>query len=149
MNARDFFTDEEQAEIEEAITAAEKITSGEIRIHLENSCKEDIMDHSAWIFEELEMHETSQRNGVLIYLAVVDKKFAILGDVGINEKLGEDYWKSLKDEMAADFKAGKFKEGLIHAASQIGNSLTAYFPKSDSDKNELPNDISFGEDRTA
>lgn len=149
MSARDFFTDSERQEIELAITDAEKITSGEIRIHLENSCKEDILDHAAWIFEELEMHETENRNGVLIYLAVDDKEFAILGDIGINEKLGENYWESLKDVIKAFFAEGKFKEGLIHSAKHIGNSLTAHFPKGSNNKNELPNDISFGDDKKA
>jgi len=149
MSARDFFTAAEKAEIETAISKAEEITSGEIRIHLENTCKEDVLDHAAWIFEELEMHETEQRNGVLIYLAVSDKKFAILGDTGINEKLGEAYWEGLKKEMVKEFTNGNVKEGLIHAASHIGKSLTAHFPKSEIDKNELPNDISFGEDKKA
>ncbi len=149
MTARDFFTSEEKTEIETAITKAEEITSGEIRIHLENTCKENILDHAAWIFEELEMHTTQLRSGVLIYLAVNDQKFAILGDTGINEKLGENYWEKLKNDMASDFKAGKFKEGLIHAVSQIGQDLTTHFPKTSEDQNELLNDISFGEDEKA
>lgn len=149
MSARDFFNSAERTEIEQAISKAEEVTSGEIRIHLENTCKEEVLDHAAWIFEELEMHETSERNGVLIYLAVEDKKFAVLGDIGINEKLGENYWEGLKDEMQEKFKKGEFKEALTHAAAHIGQSLTAHFPKTDSDQNELPNDISFDDDLKA
>ena len=149
MAARDFFSDEERAEIEAAITDAEKITSGEIRIHLENSCSEDIMDHSAWIFEELEMHKTKERNGVLIYLAVEDSIFSILGDAGINHKVPDDFWESLKSELADNFKKGKFKEGLIQAVSSMGEDLKAHFPRKDEDKNELPNTISFGDDEKA
>ncbi len=147
MSARDFFTEEEREEIENAINEAEKVTSGEIRVHLENTCDEKILDHTAWIFEELEMHKTERRNGVLIYMAVEDKTFAIIGDAGINQKVPKGFWKNTKDEMRAAFKEEKFKEGLIEAILSIGTDLKAHFPIQEDDTNELPNTISYGDDK--
>ena len=146
MSAREFFTEEERAEIENAITEAEKVTSGEIRVHLENTCDEKILDHTSWIFEELKMHATEKRNGVLIYMAVEDKTFAIIGDAGINELVPTDFWENIKDEMRAAFKQDRFKEGLVEAIRSIGIDLKAHFPIQEDDENELPNTISYGDD---
>ena len=146
MSAREFFTQEERAEIENAISEAEKVTSGEIRVHLENTCDEKILDHTSWIFEELEMHATEKRNGVLIYMAVEDKTFAIIGDAGINELVPADFWENIKEEMRAAFKQDRFKEGLLEAVNSIGIDLKVQFPIREDDENELPNAISFGDD---
>ncbi|HCY45123.1 MAG TPA: hypothetical protein DHU89_00465 [Flavobacteriales bacterium] len=146
MSAREFFTEEERAEIENAITEAEKVTSGEIRVHLENTCDEKILDHTSWIFEELKMHATEKRNGVLIYMAVEDKAFAIIGDAGINLLVPTDFWENIKDEMRAAFKQDRFKEGLVEAINTIGLDLKAHFPIQEDDENELPNTISYGDD---
>mgnify|MGYP001009120463 CR=1 FL=1 len=94
-----FFTSEEKAEILAAVKTAELETSGEIRVHIENNCAEDVLDRAAYIFEKLEMHKTELRNGVLFYVAVKDKKFAILGDAGINAKVSTDFWNNTKETM--------------------------------------------------
>lgn len=93
MNVQDYFSDENKLQIANAIRVAELNTSGEIRLHVEKHCKEEVLDRAAYIFEKLEMHKTQLRNGVLFYLAVEDKKFAILGDAGINQKVAEDFWE--------------------------------------------------------
>jgi len=144
MTARDLFSESERAEIENAIAEAENVTSGEIRVHLENSCDEDILDHSAWIFEELEMHKTEKRNGVLIYLAVMDREFTIIGDAGINEKVPQGFWDKATDEVITHFKQGEYKDGLIAGIKRIGADMVKHFPVSEGDKNELSNKISFG-----
>ncbi|MFK7755734.1 MAG: TPM domain-containing protein [Flavobacteriales bacterium] len=146
MGPRDLFTEEERAEIEQAIDRAEKVTSGEIRVHLENTCDEDILDHSAWIFEQLEMHKTEKRNGVLIYLAVADREFTVIGDAGINEKVPAGFWDKTSDIIISYFKEGDFKGGLIAGIECIGEDLKAHYPIGKKDKNELPNTISFGDD---
>ena len=92
MNAANFFTKIQKEQIKTAVAEAENNTSGEIRVHIDNHCKEDVMDRAAWWFGKLEMQKTEQRNGVLFYLAVKDHKFAILGDMGINAKIADDFW---------------------------------------------------------
>ncbi len=146
MSARDFFAEDERAEIEKAISEGEKRTSGEIRVHLENHCDEKILDHAAWIFEELEIHKTERRNGVLIYIAVEDKTFAILGDAGINEKVPEGFWDKTRDQLQERFSQGEFKEGVIQAIETISSDLTAHFPIEANDVNELPNEISISDE---
>ncbi len=140
----DIFNDEAQEVMEEAIRTAELNTSGEVRIHIDNKCKEDLMDRAAFIFEELEMHQTELRNGVLFYFVLQNKKFAILGDGGINAKVPETFWDDIRDEMAELFKEGKFVEGLTHGVKRAGEQLKTFFPYQSDDINELPNEISFG-----
>jgi uncharacterized membrane protein len=144
VTARDFFTQEEQDDIKLAIMNAELDTSGEIRVHIESVCKGDVLDRAAFIFKKLGMAKTVQRNGVLIYLAVRNRKFAILGDKGIHNTVPPDFWDNIKLKMLDYFRDEKFCEGLIYAISEAGSHLKQYFPHSKDDINELPDDISFG-----
>jgi uncharacterized membrane protein len=144
LKSSDFFTTEQKAAILHAIGQAELNTSGEIRVHIEKSCDGDVLDQAAYIFKKLKMHETAQRNGVLIYLALNDKKFAILGDAGINSKVPEGFWDKVKDEMAHHFRIGAFAEGLTVGIERTGEKLKSFFPLLPDDTNELSNDISFG-----
>ena len=142
--AKDFFSREEINEIKAAIAAAENHCSGEIRLHLENHCKEDLMDRAAYIFEQLEMHKTKLRNGVLFYLAIEDHQFAILGDVGINQHVPEGFWDEVRDLMQSEFRKGNHKLALIEGIKMSGMKLKEFFPLADDDKNELSDEISFG-----
>ena len=144
MNAVNFFSREEKELIKSAVKEAELNTSGEIRVHLDNHCREDVMDRAAWWFGRLDMHKTQQRNGVLFYLAVKDRKFAILGDAGINAVTPEDFWDSIKEHMAEQFAQGKFSEGLKEGILMAGKALKEHFPHQDDDVNELSDEISFG-----
>jgi len=143
--AKIFFTQEQKNSIVKAVKDAELQTSGEIRVHIDKRCKENVLDRSAFIFKKLEMHKTELRNGVLFYIAYKDKKFAILGDVGINAKVEEHFWDNIKEEMGKFFKADDFAQGLTRGISMAGEKLKTHFPyKEGEDINELPDDISFG-----
>jgi len=144
MNAINFFSKEEKALIKSAVKEAELNTSGEIRVHVDNHCREDVMDRAAWWFEKLEMQKTQQRNGVLFYLAVKDHKFAILGDAGINAVTSDDFWDKIKEKMLTSFNDGKFATGLQDGILMAGEQLKEHFPYQDDDVNELSDDISFG-----
>lgn len=143
--ARDLFTEEQQQQIVAAVKEAELNTSGELKVHIERKCKEDVLDHAAFMFDELEMQKTELRNGVLIYLAVEDKKLAILGDAGINIKVPKDFWDTTRDFMINHFKEGKFAEGLSGGIKLAGEQLKEHYPYQSDDVNELSDDISFGE----
>ncbi len=145
MQPSQFFSTEEKEGIKKAVVEAELNTSGEIRVHIERLCKEDVLDHAAYIFERLGMHKTEQRNGVLFYLAVDDHKFAILGDAGINAVTPEDFWDSIKAKMLTEFQENKFCAGLETGIRLAGEQLKEHFPYQDGDVNELPDDISFGD----
>jgi uncharacterized membrane protein len=147
MNAVNFFSKEEKEKIKGAVQEAELSTSGEIRVHLDNHCKEDVMDRAAWWFAKLKMHKTEQRNGVLFYLAVKDKKFAILGDAGINAACADDFWDHIKEKMLGLFSEGKFADGLTEGILMAGQALKEHFPYQKDDVNELSDDISFGGDK--
>ena len=140
----DVFGPAEELRIENAIAQAELQTSGEIRVHIDNKCKENVLDRAAFLFEELEMHQTELRNGVLIYLAIQDKKLAIIGDAGINSKVQKDFWNEIKTQMIHDCREERFVDAIVSAVLSTGEQLTSHFPYQKDDQNELPNQISFG-----
>ena len=111
-NAITILNREEDQRVVEAIRQAELNTSGEIKVHIENHCRGNVEERSLVVFNRLKLNETQLRNGVLIYLAVKDRKFAILGDEGINNVVEEGFWNDVKDLMLSHFKDGRFTEGL-------------------------------------
>lgn len=144
MSKEVFLSKEEEQEIVEAIRLAEKNTSGEIRIHLEQTTTLDAYDRALAVFQELKMDETELKNGVLIYLAIKDRTFVICGDQGINDVVPNDFWDCTRDIMVTQFKAGNFKQGLIDGILRAGEQLKQYFPWKEGDTNELSNEISKG-----
>jgi uncharacterized membrane protein len=140
----DFLTKAEEQEIVEAIGIAEKNTSGEIRVHIEKENTIAPLDRAMEVFRNLNMENTEERNGVIIYVAVKSHQFAIYGDKGINEKVGHDFWDCTKDVMANHFKNGNFKHGLIDGILRAGEQLKTHFPYQSDDTNELSNEISKG-----
>ena len=143
-SAKYFFTPGEQLVIINAVKEAELNTSGEIRVHIENRCKKEVLDRAAYLFKQLHIHETELRNGVLFYLSVHDHKFAILGDMGINQVVPENFWDEIKDGMQKQFQNGNFVEGLSEGIIKAGKQLKDNFPYQQDDVNELTDDISFG-----
>jgi uncharacterized membrane protein len=143
VKAASFFDEEQKAKILASIREAEEASSGEIRVHIETSFKGDVLDRAAWIFKKLGMHKTALRNGVLFYLAVETRKFAVIGDVGINAKVHEDFWNSTKEVMLMNFREGRFTEGLSKGIIMAGEQLKTHFPHQRNDVNELPDEISF------
>ncbi|CAZ95039.1 Conserved hypothetical protein [Zobellia galactanivorans] len=137
-----FLTAEEEQEIVQAIVNAEKNTSGEIRVHLEAHTKIDLLDRAKEVFHLLKMDNTKEENGVLIYVAVNDRKFAIYGDRGIDKVVPKNFWDSTRDTIASHFKNGRFKQGLIEGILKAGKELESHFPWQHGDVNELSNEIS-------
>ncbi len=144
-NAQSFFTVDQKDEIKQAIMNAELETSGEIRVHIENKCKGDVLERASYVFDRLEVNKTELNNGVLFYLAVKNRKFAVLGDKGINEVVPEDFWEQLKFDMLNHFRKEEFTEGLANAITTVGNYLKEHFPYQSDDVNELTDEISFGD----
>jgi len=144
--ARKFFITEDIDAVTEAIKRAEKETSGEIRVHIEEYCpKKNVLDRAAKVFADLKIHKTELRNGVLIYLAFRDKKFAIIGDKGINRVVEPNFWDTTRDIMQEYFRKSEFTHGLIHGIKQTGEQLKKYFPYQLDDINELSDEVSFGD----
>ncbi|WP_207429690.1 TPM domain-containing protein [Pedobacter sp. SYSU D00535] len=137
------FTKQEEEEIRKAVEAAEAKTSGEIRICAEKKCPEDPLDRAVAYFTQLEMDKTALRNGVLIYIATEDHKFAIIGDSGINKVVPPNFWNTTKEAMLAHFRKGELAEGIITGIHMAGEKLQAFFPLQDGDVNELSDDISY------
>lgn len=140
-----FFSEDEKSSIKQAIEQAELNTSGEIRVHIENKCKGDVLDRAADVFHQLRMDKTELRNGVLFYLAVKSHQFAIIGDRGINTLVPENFWVDIKDMMTEHFVRSEFAMGLSKGIEEAGKSLKEHFPYQAEDVNELSDEISFGE----
>ena len=141
--SKNFFNNKQQADIVYAIKRAELKSSGEIRVHIENKCKGPVVERANAVFEKLGMHKTEQHNGILFYLAVETRDFAVVGDKGIHEKVGPEFWDTVKDKAIHNFKQNKFAEGLEEAILECGRQLQKYFPIDRDDVNELNDEITF------
>lgn len=138
-----FFSKEEESRIIQAIKAAEKNTSGEIRVHIESDCLDKPLVAAVATFEKLGMNKTTARNGVLIFIAPQRREFAIIGDEGINKVVPPGFWQEERNTLATHFKKGAFTEGICLVIGQIGEKLKAHFPYLKEDINELPDEISY------
>jgi len=143
LDIKHFFNEEEKTLIESAIKKAEMETSGEIRVHVASKCNKDPLDCARDIFQKLGMFETKEHNGVLFYISVEDRKFAILGDDNIYEKAGNDFWEDVKNIAIEHFKQNKFGIGIEKGILMAGEKLSKFFPHKRDDINELPDTISF------
>jgi len=141
---RHFISDNDEQRILQAIAEAEQNTSGEIRIHLQRNKKGDIMQNAIQTFKKLGMHKTALRNGILFYIDIDRKEFAVVGDEGIHRKVAPGFWQTLAETLRHHFSHGQYTEGIIAAILQAGEALKQYFPYRPGDINELPDDISFG-----
>ena len=139
----EFLTKAEEQEIVDAIVIAEKNTSGEIRVHIEEDNTKPPVERAQEVFHLLKMDETELKNGVLFYICMLSKSFAVIGDKGINELVEPDFWNSTKDHVIEKFKEGKYKDGLVKGILEAGEQLKKHFPYNhDNDTNELSNEIS-------
>jgi uncharacterized membrane protein len=143
---KEFFNEQEKQQLVEAIQKAEQRTSGEIRVFVESKCRfMDALDRAREIFFKLKMHETAERNGTLIYVAVDDHQAAVFGDEGIHQRVGQEYWEAEVVKMMVHFKHENLVSGIVHVIYDLGEALYQHFPyNSDTDKNELPDEIVFG-----
>jgi uncharacterized membrane protein len=143
---RTFLSETERRLIVDAIKAAEAKTSAEIRVHLDRRAKGDTVAAARREFDLLGMSHTQDRNGVLIYLAVRDRAFALVGDVGLNGKVDAGFWDGLKEKLAQSFKADRFGDGIATIVGDLGGKLGALFPHREGQANQLPDDVSVGRD---
>lgn len=144
-NARSFFTAADELRIVEAIRDSECRTSGEVRVFIESRCRfVDPVDRAAEVFFGLQMERTEDRNGVLLYVAMKDHQLAIFGDEGIHRIVGTDYWKQEVAKILQAFNAAHHVDGIIDIVRDIGTALVEHFPYQQEDKNELPDNIVFG-----
>ncbi|MFT3885329.1 MAG: TPM domain-containing protein [Flavobacteriales bacterium] len=147
LAAEDFLTEAERLRVKEAIREAEQRTSGEIRVHLDEAIEEGVLDHAAFVFQELGMHRTKDRNGVLIYVSVPSQRVAVIGDTNIHARLGDGYWHDVLGILLKHFREGRACEGLCKGIAHLGEQLRTHFPFQADDTNELSDDISYGKKR--
>ena len=147
--ARRFLSETDLGAITEAIKAAESRTSAEIRVHLERRLPRrffgepaDALARARTLFTKLGMHETVEHHGVLLYLAIDDRKLAVVGDVGIHGRVGDRHWHRVRDGMIERLRAGAPREAIIGAIEEIGRALATHYPRRPDDTNELGDEVS-------
>lgn len=145
MKSQAFISKADTEQIVKAIESAELNTSGEIRVHIEGQCPADPVERAVYIFNKIKMYKTRERNGVLIYIAHKSKKFAIIGDSGINAVVPPDFWNEVKESLGEYLRKGEVAQGLSVAIEMAGDNLKKFFPYKSDDTNEQSNEISFGE----
>ena len=143
---RTLFSEADLDAIAAAVAEAEHGTSGEIRVHLERRLPRggDALTRATSLFTRLGMAATAERNGVLLYFAVGDRKLAIVGDAGVHARVGEPYWQRVRDAMVERLRAGAPRDAVVHAVMDVGLVLQKFFPRRPDDTNELRDDVSLG-----
>ena len=141
MHQKDFLATLDQQRIVAAIGTAEKMTSGEIRVHIQPKARGEIREVAERTFERLGMTKTALRNGVLLFIACEEQRFVILGDSGINDKVPAGFWDEIAAKLTIRFKQGEFTDGIVEAIHSAGEELRHYFPRAENDVDELANDI--------
>ena len=139
---RALLSDDDLEAVARAVVEAESHTSAEVRVHLDHSCKGDALQQAITVFERLGMHRTAERNGVLVYISVTDRKLAVIGDKGIHERVGEAYWQELVAAVRERMREQQSRDGLIHAITELGRELRRHFPRRPGDNNELSDNVS-------
>lgn len=143
MATQELLTEKEEQQIVAAINEAEQKTAGEIRVHIEEECNENALEHAARIFHDLGMDATKQQNGVLIYVAYEDHKAAVYAGKGINEQVQEGYWNDVLDILLTHFKKDEFAKGIQESISEVAGKLAELYPYRHDDIDELTNEISY------
>lgn len=141
MKTQEFLQKIDESQVVAAIAEAEKRTSGEVRVYVSSRRRDDAMAAAQKRFEKLGMTKTVERNAVLIFIAPLTQKFAIIGDRGIHQKCGDPFWQEVSAHFSAGLKSGCITEALVSTIGKIGDLLAAHFPRADDDRNELPNRI--------
>lgn len=141
MQQKEFLAILDQQRIVDAIGAAEQMTSGEIRVHVQPKAAGEIRTIAERTFERLGMTKTALRNGVLLFIASEDQRFVILGDRGIDERVPAGFWDNIAARLTIRFQAGEFTDGIVEAVHSAGEQLRTFFPRATDDVDELANDI--------
>ncbi len=144
MRTKEFLGRLEHERIASAIAAAEAKTSGEIRVFIQHGELSDVYEEARARFEKLGMTRTRERNGVLIFVAPRAQKFAVIGDLGIHERCGKEFWERIVGAMREHFRAEQFTNAIVHAVEQTGSVLAEHFPRQSDDRNELPDTVEQG-----
>ena len=139
---RQFVSEADLEAVRHAISEAEAGTSAEIRVHLDHRCPGDPIARAAAVLQRLGMERTPARNGVLVYVAIADRKLAVIGDRGLHERVGEAYWQRLVADVLTRFREERPRDGFLHAIGELGAALRRYFPRGSDDRNELSDEVS-------
>lgn len=142
MRTRDFIDTLDNERIVAAIQQAELLSSGEIRVHIERGALAgDPLEAATRKFQQTGMHKTRQRNAVLLFVAPRAQKFAIVGDEGVHQKCGEEFWGRITDTMRDHFRNARYTDALVDAINEVGRILAEHFPRQPDDTNELPDSV--------
>jgi uncharacterized membrane protein len=141
MRQKDFLAKLDQQQIVDAIGTAERMTSGEIRVHVQPKAHGDIRNVAERTFERLGMTKTQERNGVLLFIATEDQQFVILGDEGIDARVPVGFWDEIARQLHDRFQQGEFTGGIVDAIHSAGRELKTFFPRAHDDVDELTNEI--------
>ncbi len=136
-----FFSKEDEGQIVEAIRTAERLTTGEIQVHLRKKCSRDPKIEAQRLFKKLRLDRTKEKNAVLLFIALESHQLVIVGDSGIHQRVRPYFWDQTRDLMLGFFKKNEIKKGLLAGIWSVGEQLQLYFPAKLGDTNQLPDTV--------
>jgi len=133
------------ADIERAIGESETAHMGEIRFAVEAGLDfwllmrgQQAQERALEVFSQLRVWDTEHNSGVLIYLLLADRVVEIVADRGIHAKVGAGEWQRICRMMEADFRQGRFEQGVQAGIREISALLVQHFPARGANPDELP-----------
>jgi putative membrane protein len=87
------------------------------------------------------LYKTRESNGVEIYLSLFERKVVVIGDRGINDKMGSEHWDRVRDLIIQGIKMEDACSGICAAIESCGKALAEHFPPRSDDINELPDQV--------
>ncbi len=129
--------------LETKIAAAEKLTSAEFKIIIAKRAWFGFRKKAIRLFKKYNLHQTKQRNAVLLLILEKDQQLLIYGDEEIHQKVGNAGWEAICEEVIAEFKCGEYALGIALGLHLITDNLVEHFPALEKKTNEVSNEIIF------
>ena len=120
-------TKAQQATIAAAIAAAEDGTTGRIAVREIPDRSVDAFDRAKREFGRIGLQRHEHANAALILVAPKARRFAIVGDRVLHERVGDAFWNDVVEKSTPFFARGETEAGVLYAVARLGEVLHAHF----------------------
>ena len=120
-------TRSERERIARAIAEAEEGTTGRIAVRVIPDATVDAFERAKAEFGRIGLHRHDDGNAALIFVAPKARRFAVIGDRALHERVGDAFWGDVVNELQPYFARGEISNGVVHAVGRLGEAFKAHF----------------------